>query len=89
MKPTISKLWNGNLAPWEEIGEHNKELIHLSRNCEKYKTALLETLDEKDKKIFEEYENAVNDWQFFETEDAFIKGFSIGMTLAAETIISK
>ena len=89
MKNTISALWNGNLAPWEEMGEHNRELMRLSGNSEKRKTELLRLLDDKGKELLEQYENAIGNWECLEIEDAFIKGFCLGAKLTAESLISK
>lgn len=89
MKPTISALWNGNLTPWEEVGEHHKELMQICKLVEERKEAIVALLDENGEQLVEEFENAMTDWECLEMEDTFIKGFCLGAKLVIEALTIK
>lgn len=85
MKSTISKLWNGNIAPVEKLGKHNPEIHNLigliSRNVEN----LEKLLNEEQKVVLEKYVCCTDEYWTLITEQAFCEGFSLGSKLLAES----
>lgn len=84
MSKKISELWNGKLAPVNDLGVSNpelKELVYLM-NCHMEKLEKLSS--EEAKEIFEKYNECVNDYNYEMREQAFCLGFSLGAKITAE-----
>ncbi len=87
MKNTISDLWNGNISPWSDAPYQKEEIYELAALIDRYKEALRESLNEEQKSIVKNIDDCMTEQLFLEREDAFLKGFSLGIRLAVEAIV--
>ena len=85
---TIEKLWSGELAPCAQKERKHKEVRELVVMLEQYKRELEKGLDEREKKILEEMQKCYDELEYMGLEDAFEKGFSLGIKLVAEALLS-
>ncbi len=86
MNNIISALWHGQINPESERVVLPDEGLEVKRYFERNKTKLSELLDEQGKELLEKVEECNNELALFELEDAFIKGFSLGVRLVAEAM---
>lgn len=87
MKDTLKDLWNGNLEPWSEEWEREREARELVGLRERHKEALQKVLDEKGREILDKYEDCYTELESIGCEEAFGKGFSLGVKLVALALI--
>ena len=83
---TISQFWNGNIDPIKHLGSNNPEMRQLENLLDKNTTKLRESLNEKEKEIFEKYTDCVNEYMFISNEEAFFEGFCLGMKIFTEAL---
>jgi len=84
MANTIKELWYGNLAPYmSEAVERDRERA-LVQSLKEY----CDHLDEQEKKRFRRLQNRLHDYLNDSREQAFCQGFSLGMKLAAEALLT-
>ncbi len=86
MKNTISDLWNGNISPWSEEPYQKEEIYELAALVDKYKEALYDSLNDEQKRIVKNIDDCMTEQLFLEREDAFLRGFSLGIKLLTEAI---
>lgn len=86
MNNTISALWHGQINPESARVALPPEGLEAKRYFERNKEKLLERLDEQGKELLEKIQECNNELALFELEDAFAKGFSLGVQLMAEAI---
>ncbi len=89
MKTTLEKLWSGELAPWSEPEEKDREAAHYAKMIEQHIEELISRLDEEETIILKKYEQTHCDYLFLAREDAFQKGFSLGVKLISEAFFIK
>jgi len=86
MTTTIAQLWNGTLEPIRHLGKNNSEIKQLEdliqRNIEKLKP----TFNEETKKIFEKYNDCINEYIILLGEQAFCDGFCLGTKISSEAM---
>ncbi len=87
MKDTLRDLWNGELELWSEEWEREREARELVGLRERHKEALQKVLDANGKEILKKYEDCYEELESIGCEEAFIKGFSLGVRLIAQALI--
>ncbi|MBE6603963.1 MAG: hypothetical protein E7636_06585 [Ruminococcaceae bacterium] len=87
MRSILKDLWNGNLEPWSEEWEREREARELVGLRERHKEALQKALDETGKEILSKYEDCYTELESLGCEEAFSKGFSLGVKLVAQALI--
>lgn len=86
MPQTISDLWNGNIAPCEHCGAHDKEANELIRLMERHREMLLSGLTELQKELLQKYIDCSEEYLLRLMELSFCDGFCLAGRLAAEVI---
>ena len=86
MTNTIANLWNGNLEPIRYLGQNSKEIKQLENLLERNQEKLEETLTEISKKLFEKYNDCMNEYILLTTEQAFCDGFCLGVKIISEAL---
>ena len=86
MKTTLIDLWNGRIAPFSEHSEYCDETQELIGLLDKNHKDLAARLDDKGKEILQIFEDNHGELLMLDCEDAFIKGFSLGVKLMVETM---
>lgn len=87
MKPTITDLWNGNIAPIEHCGSHDKEINELVCLIERNREDLNSGLTEAQKETFQKYIDCSEEYLLRMLELAFCDGFSVASKLATEALL--
>ena len=87
MQSIIEELYYGNVLPFErrmpKAGEYSNILKLLTRNEE----ALLKTLTEVQKEIFEKFKANLTELNGIDEATTFVIGFNLGVRLIAEEMI--
>ena len=83
----IKELWYGNVAPFEQCTRSDKQLKELLKLVARNKEELDGTLTEKQKEIFEKFEENMNEMHCITERDAFSYGFRLGVQLMAEAFL--
>lgn len=81
----LEKLWNGQIQPYKENGEHNPEILNLEELIESNRAKLQEELGENVGTL----EKLMGNWDeycYLVTLDAFSQGFSLGGKLFAQAL---
>ncbi|MBQ8498004.1 MAG: hypothetical protein IJ489_11200 [Clostridia bacterium] len=86
MYTTMQKIWRGDLFPSSEEGAQQKKSLELCELIERHTKTLSQTLSKEEKETLEKLEDAFLEWISIDCEDAFIKGFSLGIKLSAEAL---
>ena len=89
MKNTLIRLWNGELEPCSEKEYRYDEVIQLSRYLDRHHNDILVQLNDEGKEILEKFEDCYAELKNIVREDAFIKGFSLGVRFLAEGLAEK
>ena len=84
MKNILAELWNGNLNPSEWRTENSEEEGKLLDLLEKNHKKLSEELNEEQRKILACIDDCHFESQYISCEDAFVKGFSLGVKMMVE-----
>ena len=84
MAKTISQLWNGDLAPIQDLSTHNPELKALEPLIEHNLTTLTDHLSAPLRSLFQNYSDCIDEYFLLAREQAFCDGFSLGMKLLSE-----
>ena len=80
----IQNLWYGNLKPATEPGINDRICSNLSGHIDDKLEKLTECLDEDGKARLARLRDDYSELLCNETENAFVKGFSLGAKLTAE-----
>lgn len=86
MTQTITDLWNGNIAPCEHCGSHDKEANHLIGLMERNREALHEGLTAAQRETFQKYIDSSEEYLLRMLELAFCDGFCLGSKLVMESL---
>ena len=81
---SIQNLWYGNLRPAEEPGANDKACRKIWNRIFDRVEKLNETIGEEKKSMLSKLIDDYNEVFCEEREDIFVKGFSLGLRLAAE-----
>jgi len=84
MQSTLIKLWNGNIVPCDEITAHSQEIGELFELLERNQNNLEAHLDIHGKESLKKWLDCQDELNGLECEDAFVKGFSLGVKFLVE-----
>ena len=83
MKSIIQKLWYGNIIPQDALS-NTKEMKTLLSDMAKYHENLKTDMTDKQKDIFEKFQECWNQYSSLSEEIVFEYAFKLGMKLAVE-----
>lgn len=86
MVKTIAQIWNGTLVPEADIKEDNPQITELKNLLERNRKHLGQSLNEKEKEIFEKYNDCVTEYIDIFGEQAFCSGFCLGTKIITEAL---
>lgn len=89
MKNTIKDLYWGNISPWEDKPHDIEEMRNLSRLLDENKNKLREHLSVEDMEIIEKIEFCQSELTYITHEEAFARGFTLGVKLTSEALINE
>ena len=84
---TIENLWNGKTEPSSTPEFKSQKIKALITQLDKQQKYFTDTLDRKQTERFEKLEAYRDELDCISREDAFIKGFSLGVKLIAEAFL--
>lgn len=87
MRNILKDLWNGELEPWSEKWEKEDEVRKLTGLLERHKGELENELGPKGKETLKKYEDCYTEIENLGCENAFVKGFTLGVKLVAQALI--
>ncbi|MBQ7321420.1 MAG: hypothetical protein IJW99_04935 [Clostridia bacterium] len=87
MKKTLVELWNGNLNPGEWRTDNSRRLGNLLDMLEENIKELSGGLNGEQKKLLKDIDDSYLESECISCEDAFVKGFSLGVRIMAEALI--
>lgn len=87
MTTTIRELWNGNIAPCEYCGAHDREVNHLVCLMERNREALRSGLTAAQAELLQKYTDASEEYLLRMLELAFCDGFCTGGKLTVEMLL--
>ena len=87
MKNLIEKIWLGDLDPFEHLGRNYPQIRKLESAMLDSSIQFRENLDKGSKKIFDEYNDLMNDYLFAMTKQSFYDGFCLGTKISSEAHI--
>ena len=83
----IKELWYGNVAPFEQCTQGDKQMKELLSLMARNRDELGEGLTEKQKETLEKFEEALNEMHSIAERDAFSYGLRLGIRLMAEAFL--
>ena len=84
MTNALCELWNGNIAPVDHCGAHDREANHLSALLERKRESLLVELTAEQRLLFQKYMDCSEEYLLRMMELSFCDGFRIGARLLME-----
>lgn len=84
MSQMIIDLWNGNLAPFEQCGKGNSELLELASLMARNREKLGRELTQAQMEAFQKYVDCSDAYLLRMNELAFCEGFSTAGKLLSE-----
>lgn len=85
-KSILKELWFGNLAPSEKPYKANSEYQKLTDKRFKIRDKLCKTLTAEQLKLFEEYDDTVEDCSSAQGAEAFAQGYGLGVKITIEAL---
>lgn len=86
MTRTIADLWNGNIAPCEHCGAHDREINDLLVLMERNRESLNGGLSAVQRETFQKYIDCSDEYLIRMLEMAFCDGFRLGSKLTVESL---
>lgn len=86
MKPTLEKLWNGGIAPYESCGVNDPEILNIIDLMKTNKEALEKELNQQQMSALEKYLACYDEYDYLLTVHAFCSGFSLASKLLTEAL---
>lgn len=83
---TIDDLWNGNIAPCEHCGSHDREANRLLVLMEQHRQAASRGLTDIQAEALRQYTDRSEEYLLRMVELAFREGFCLGSQLAMESL---
>lgn len=83
---TLENLYYGNIAPYEVRVVKGSEYEKVSKLAIRNDEALVATLTEQQKEIFQKFKESQMELLNLGERDAFIRGFSLGVKMIIEVI---
>ena len=84
MRTCIERLWSGELEPAAECGRRKEEIDDLMKIIQRHCDFFEESLGEKGKETVEKLMDAYWEMTHILNEEAFVKGFSLGVKFVSE-----
>ena len=82
----IKELWHGNIAPQDDSRNNSPEMKQLMEYMARHHDDLLKTLTDKQKEIFEKFEECWGEYVSLSEAAIFTYAFKLGMKLAIEVL---
>ena len=82
----LTQILNGQVKPFEQIGEGSETIKELVGLIERNSCNLCETLNDKQKEILEKYNDCIEEYYELLIEDAFCVGFSLSTKILTEAL---
>ena len=89
MENILRELWNGNLAPCEMRDRRQGEIEELIELVRRNKEDILRHADVVNREAVEKLEDCHSELEYIYSEEAFIKGFSLGVRLVFEAMFAE
>ena len=87
MTKLIEKIWNENLELSSNLGVTNQKLRNSEKLMFRNREKLEEKLDEKQKELYEKFNDSLDEVNYQNSQEAFCVGFSIGLRIATEALL--
>ena len=88
MRSIIEELFYGNVCPNTDCRSKNKETKELMGYIADHHSALNETLTDKQKEIFEKFNDCYDELTDINEREIFVYAFRLGMRIAIESLSS-
>ncbi len=85
MKSIIKEFWRGNVMPPEDSRHNMQEMKQLLEYIRWHNDALLKTMTDEQKEIFEKFHDCWNEYASYAEEAIFTYAFKLGAQLMLET----
>ena len=83
---TISKLWNGELEPYTQVGKDNTEIKELEEQVRLSYEKLEKSLSEEQRVLLDKYRDSVDSYTALTAELAFCDGYCLGTKLTVQAL---
>ena len=87
MKSILEELWYGNVCPNTDCRNQDKETTQLMEYIADHHSALNETLTDKQKEIFEKFNDCYDELADINEREIFVYAFRLGMRIAIEVLL--
>ena len=87
MRSMLEELFYGNISPNTDCRSKDKETKELMGYIADHHSALNETLTEKQKKIFEKFNDCYNELIDINEREIFVYAFRLGARIAIEVLL--
>ena len=81
----IKELWHGNIVPQDDARNNSKEMKELMGYMTRHHDALLKTMTDEQKEIFEKFDDCWSEYASYAEEAIFTYAFKLGAQLMLET----
>ena len=88
MRSILEELFYGNVCPNTDCRSKDKETKELIGYIADHHSALNETLTDKQKEIFEKFNDCYNELTDINEREIFVYAFRLGMRIAIESLLS-
>ena len=89
MKSILEELFHGNVCPNTDCRNKDKEVKDLMANIADHHSSLNETLTDKQKELFEKFDNAWDELTDISEREIFVYAFRLGARIAIEVLYPK
>ena len=89
MKSILEELFYGNVCPNTDCRSRDKEVKNLMANIADHHSSLNATLTDKQKELFEKFDNAWDELTDISEREIFVYAFRLGARIAIEVLYPK
>ena len=86
MRSILQELWHGNICPQTDSCNNSPEMKELMEYMARHHDALLNTMTDEQKEIFEKFDDCWSEYTSYAEEAIFTYAFKLGMQIAIETL---
>ena len=86
MRSILEELFYGNVCPNTDCRSRDKEVKDLMAHIANHHSSLNETLTDKQKKLFEKFDNAWDELNDINEREIFVYAFRLGARIAIEVL---
>ena len=86
MRSILKELFYGNVCPNTDCRNKDKEVKNLMANIADHHSSLNETLTDKQKELFEKFDNAWDELNDINEREIFVYAFRLGARIAIEVL---